>query len=263
MPEREVLRVKIISMGDAECGKSCLIKRYCEKRFVTKYMATLGIDFGVTRLKTTKYDVKVNIFDLAGQPFFLEVRNEFYKDTQGAMLVYDVTNRSSFESLNGWLKEMRAHLDKSLEMESVVFVVCANKTDLGRRKVDEAEGRLWAERKGFPYFETSAQSGTNVQEMFELLIQQVAEVSVGGEKPGKMVLDLAYTPEQAALVSKIRSCEDNYKMLGLNKCSSKEEINKSYKHMAVLLHPDKNLAPGSDEAFKCIAKAREELLKNR
>lgn len=154
------------------------------------------------------------------------------------MLVYDVTNRSSFESLNGWLKEMRAHLDKSLEMESVVFVVCANKvchnhliksgqfhfppqTDLGRRKVDEAEGRLWAERKGFPYFETSAQSGTNVQEMFELLIQQVAEVSVGGEKPGKMVLDLAYTPEQAALVSKIRSCEDNYKMLGLNKCSSK------------------------------------------
>lgn len=54
--------------------QSCLIKRYCEKRFVSKYMATLGIDFGVTRLKTTKYDVKVNIFDLAGQPFFYEVR---------------------------------------------------------------------------------------------------------------------------------------------------------------------------------------------
>ena len=53
--------------------QSCLIKRYCEKRFVSKYMSTLGIDFGVTKLKTAKYDVKVNIFDLAGQPFFFEV----------------------------------------------------------------------------------------------------------------------------------------------------------------------------------------------
>lgn len=54
--------------------QSCLIKRYCEKRFVSKYMATLGIDFGVTRLKISKHDVKVNIFDLSGQPFFFEVR---------------------------------------------------------------------------------------------------------------------------------------------------------------------------------------------
>lgn len=80
---------------------------------------------------------------------------------------------------------------------------------------------MWAEAKGFPYFETSAQSGDNVQEMFELFIQQVAEVSVGGVKPGRTALHLAYTPEQAALVSKIRSCEDNYKMLGLTQSSSK------------------------------------------
>ena len=55
--------------------QSCLIKRYCEKRFISKYMATLGIDFGVTRLETAKYDIKVNIFDLAGQSFFLEVKS--------------------------------------------------------------------------------------------------------------------------------------------------------------------------------------------
>lgn len=89
------LRVKIISMGAAECGKvsfctltgrrvvlcmstfmtlqSCLIKRFCEKRFVSKYMATLGIDFGVSKLKIGNHNVKVNIFDMAGQPFFFEV----------------------------------------------------------------------------------------------------------------------------------------------------------------------------------------------
>lgn len=59
--------------------------------------------------------------------YVAQVRNEFYKDTQGAMLVYDVTNRSSFEALNGWLKEMRTHLDSSSDMDSVVFIVCANK----------------------------------------------------------------------------------------------------------------------------------------
>ena len=95
-------------------------------------------------------------------------------------------------------------------------------TDLGNRRVDETEGRLWAESKGFPYFETSAQSGVNVQEMFELLIHHVAEVAAGGGvKPAKAALNLPYTPEQAALVTKTRSCEDSYKMLGLTKSCSK------------------------------------------
>lgn len=87
--------------------------------------------------------------------------------------------------------------------------------------MDEAEGRLWAETKGFPYFETSAQTGANVQVMFESLIHCVVDVSVSGGKHGKVVLDLAYTPEQAALVSKIRSCKDDYQMLGLSKSCSK------------------------------------------
>ena len=94
--------------------------------------------------------VKVNIFDMAGLPFFYEVgsephpqcltllmkvvhlyvhkvRNEFYKNTHGALLVYDVTNRSSFESLGDWLTEMRSHLHDPGEVDSIVFVVCANK----------------------------------------------------------------------------------------------------------------------------------------
>ena len=98
MPEtmegnKRSIRIKVISMGAAESGKvsncnlidfcetvhnpkflqSCLIKRFCEKRFVSKYMATLGIDFGVSRMVVGDCDVKVNIFDMAGQPFFFEV----------------------------------------------------------------------------------------------------------------------------------------------------------------------------------------------
>ncbi|KAH9492609.1 DnaJ sub C member 27-B, partial [Bulinus truncatus] len=66
------LRVKIISMGNAEVGKSCIIKRYCEKRFVNKYLTTIGIDYGVTKVSLKDRDIKVNIFDMAGHPLFYE-----------------------------------------------------------------------------------------------------------------------------------------------------------------------------------------------
>lgn len=169
----------------------------------------------------------------------------------------------------------------------IVVTGSSLQTDLGRRKVDESEGRLWAETKGFHYFETSAQSNTNIQEMFEMLVQSVVGVITSKEQQGgRLRTELGYTPEQAALVSRIRSCHDNYDILKVPRTCSRlvlfdintikhsifnnlfffcfrDEINKSYKQLAVLLHPDKNLAPGSEEAFKAIARAREELLRTR
>ena len=79
------LRVKVISIGNAGVGKSCLIKRYCEKRFVPKYLQTIGIDYGVTKVQvpmpksSERREVKANIFDMSGHVLFREVRNEFYK----------------------------------------------------------------------------------------------------------------------------------------------------------------------------------------
>ncbi|KAJ8322070.1 hypothetical protein KUTeg_000541 [Tegillarca granosa] len=126
---KRALRIKIISMGNAESGKSCIIKRYCEKRFVHKYLATIGIDYGVTKVVIKDKDIKVNIFDMAGHPIFYEVRNEFYKDTQGAVLTYDVSNRNSFESLDAWLLEMQNEIGNQAESDNVVVCVCANKID--------------------------------------------------------------------------------------------------------------------------------------
>ena len=128
--------------------------------------------------------------------FFMQVRNEFYKDTQGALLVFDVACRSTFDCLGDWLIEMRSHLPQPSNMDNVIFAVCANKvstllfsisefdwyictctcdyyfnpfqTDTGCREVTESEGRLWAETKGFLYFETSAKTGHNVVEMFQV-----------------------------------------------------------------------------------------------
>ena len=87
-------RILLISISQHHIGKSCLIKRYCEERFVTKYIATIGVDYGVKPVKIDRLgEFRINFWDLSGHSEFFEVRNEFYKDTQGCLLVYDVTSR--------------------------------------------------------------------------------------------------------------------------------------------------------------------------
>eukprot|EP00116_Pleurobrachia_bachei_P005409 sb/3465671/ len=191
------LRIKVISLGDASSGKSCIIKRYCEKRFVPKYMQTIGIDYGVTKFDDNGTDVRVNIFDFAGHPIFYEVRNEFYRDAQGVILVYDVTNRESFRHLDDWLLEMRKF---TCETDSFIVAVCANKTDASRRVVTEEAGREFAEKKGFLYFELSAYSGKGINEMFSGLFADVVKsVRFGKTKLGSV--NLGYTRDQADIVA--------------------------------------------------------------
>ncbi|KAK3780203.1 hypothetical protein RRG08_010597 [Elysia crispata] len=254
------LRVKIISMGNSETGKSCIIKRYCEKRFVNKYLATIGIDYGVTKVTLKERDIKVNIFDMAGHPLFYEVRNEFYKDTQGAILVYDVSDRSSFEALDRWMEELNSEIGIKSEVDSIVVCVCANKTDL-RRQVDESEGQLWADARGFHFFETSALSGDGVNEMFQALFEGVVKTCENGGKREPIATQLGYTKEQIDAIQRLKNAKNDYERLGLGPGASKDDVNKSYRKLAVLLHPDKSVAPGSEEAFKLLVAARTALLK--
>ncbi|KEG07123.1 ras-related GTP-binding protein [Trypanosoma grayi] len=210
-------RIKVISMGSSGVGKSCIIKRYCEGRFVTKYIPTIGIDYGVKRVvvrapphmlpATPKLAVRVNFWDMAGGEEYLEIRNEFYNAAEGALLVYDVTDAASFAALDKWVKEMEtnASVRRGSGNEAVtasvaraapkamVVVVCANKADdevyagastsnnnnsssgVGGKKrvVSDAEGRRWAEGRGYKYFETSACKGTCVAEALESLFSDV------------------------------------------------------------------------------------------
>ena len=156
------IRLKLLTIGAAHSGKSCIVKRYCEGRFVSKYVQTVGVDYGVKPVDVDGTMVRVNFWDLSGHAAFLEVRNEFYKDTTATLLVYDASDRNSFEELETWLREARTYGMK----ESTPVCVCANKIDRPR-KVSESEGRKWARDRGYDYFETSAQSGANVSEVFE------------------------------------------------------------------------------------------------
>ncbi|XP_018120033.1 dnaJ homolog subfamily C member 27-B isoform X3 [Xenopus laevis] len=245
---------------------SCIIKRYCEKRFVPKYQATIGIDYGVTKVQIKDREIKVNIFDMAGHPFFYEVRNEFYKDTQGVILVYDVGQKESFESLDAWLAEMKQELGPQINidnLDNIVFAVCANKIDSTKHRcVDESEGRLWSESKGFLYFETSAQSGEGINEMFQAFYSSIVDLCDNGGKRPVSAINIGFTKEQADSIRRIRNSKDSWDMLGVKPGATRDEVNKAYRKLAVLLHPDKCVAPGSEDAFKAVVNARTALLKN-
>uniref|UniRef100_UPI00358EC325 dnaJ homolog subfamily C member 27 isoform X2 n=1 Tax=Myxine glutinosa TaxID=7769 RepID=UPI00358EC325 len=257
MASTHSVSVKLISLGNSRVGKSSLIKRYCEKRFLSKYIATIGIDYGLTRVHLKDAELKVNIFDTSGNPLFYEIRNEFYNDNQGALLVYDAGSRDTFEALDDWLSEMSRCLMPRGSLNSVVCAVCANKVEPGRlRVVSESEGRSWAVSHGCLYFETSAQTGQGVVDMFESLL---AAMVGRGEGDGCRTSRRG-RKDQAEAVMRIRGCRDAWDTLGLRPGTTREEITRAYHRLAILLHPDKSSAPGCEEAFKAILHARNQLL---
>uniref|UniRef100_A0A8C3X9H8 DnaJ heat shock protein family (Hsp40) member C27 n=1 Tax=Cyanoderma ruficeps TaxID=181631 RepID=A0A8C3X9H8_9PASS len=178
-------------------------------------------------------------------------------------MVYDVGCKESFEALDSWVAEMRQELGPHASMDGLVCVVCANKVDAGKlRVVDESEGRLWAESRGFLYWETSAQSGEGIQEMFQSFYSAILELCENGGKRPAGNSGISFTREQADAIRRIRNSKDSWDALGVKPGASREEVTRAYRRLAVLLHPDKCVAPGSEDAFKALVNARTNLLKN-
>ena len=173
---------KVILAGDGAVGKTALRQAFMGVNFDGQYLMTIGADFSVkeVRLNTPGQDVmKFQIWDLAGQPRFQEVRSVYYSGIVGAVLVYDITRPDSYENTPKWLMEIKKHSRKG----AVPVVLLANKIDL-KDKVDyvieTSEGLAlssaiskyyWEEEyyHDIPYFETSAKTGVNVEEAFHKL----------------------------------------------------------------------------------------------
>jgi DnaJ family protein C protein 27 len=158
---REPSRVKLLVMGEPGVGKTAIIKRWITGEFSSKYEPTIGIDF-YSKLVDS---LSVGIWDLSGHPEFFEVRNDFYKETNGLLRVYDVTNKRSFDSMDMWLREAN-----KCGATSAYLAVCGTKADLKtRRGVQKSEAESWCQSRRFEYFEVSASSGQGINDMFMLI----------------------------------------------------------------------------------------------
>ena len=164
---------KIASVGNQEVGKSCLIKRYCEGRFVKRYISTIGVDYGVKKLTIKDTAISINFFDLSGNEDYKLIRTDFYEDTTGVAMVYDIDNRDSFSSLVHWEEEMKRN---GVDMSRAKVVVCGNKCDTKGREVPLRDAQQWCKNRNYLHFETSAATDTNVKEAFETLFSQCLDV---------------------------------------------------------------------------------------
>ncbi|EPQ57823.1 ras-domain-containing protein [Gloeophyllum trabeum ATCC 11539] len=161
--------LKFIITGDAAVGKSSLLVRLTDQRFLANPDPTLGVEFGSKLITIPEENkiVKLQCWDTAGTESFRSITRSYYRGAAGCLLVYDVTNRTTFENCRTWLADVREHADPHL-----TCILVGNKVDLcadegRRREVPTEEAELFAKEEGLLFVEASAKSGQNVQEAFE------------------------------------------------------------------------------------------------
>jgi len=166
---------KLVLVGDATVGKTCLLNQYMKGTMPAKPSATIGVEFANTTVRMKDNTaVKVQIWDTAGQERYRAITSAHYRGAMGALLVFDLTRKDSFEHCARWLEEIRQRTDP----ESPIIALVGNKADVvesdhRERQVSEEEARAFAKQNRLLFFETSAESGQNVREAFSQLIEGV------------------------------------------------------------------------------------------
>ncbi|GMI18267.1 hypothetical protein TrLO_g2764 [Triparma laevis f. longispina] len=155
--------VRILMVGDSACGKTSLVLRFDQNCFSTKFVTTIGVDYRDKVVKVEGVDMRVQLWDTAGQERFRSLTSNFFGRADGFVLTYDITNRTSFENVMGWMRDINSRAPPDVEI-----ILCANKTDVedDERVVNREEGEALAEEFGVVYFECSAKNGDNVNDMF-------------------------------------------------------------------------------------------------
>ncbi|EGD76056.1 GTP-binding protein yptV3 [Salpingoeca rosetta] len=161
--------LKILIIGDSNCGKSCLLMRFTDDTFDEHMGPTIGVDFKNKMLTLNGQQVKLTVWDTAGQDRFKTLTASYYRGAHGVILVYDVTRRATFEHIIPWLNEANVYCD-----DNVVKMLVANKID-EPRQVSTDEGRALAREKNMLFIECSAKTKVGVQQAFEELAQQVLD----------------------------------------------------------------------------------------
>lgn len=166
---RQTTHFKLCLLGNCGVGKSCLVLRFIRNEFIPAHDTTVGAAFQTKVLSLPSYDAKVELWDTAGQERYRSLAPMYYRNAQAALVVYDITNRESFEGAKQWVRELKKKMEPN-----VVLALAANKSDLAsRRVVDADEGALYAREEGLLYAETSAKDSSHVEALFRDIAMRV------------------------------------------------------------------------------------------
>ena len=178
---------KILTIGESGVGKTCVLRRFVENKFLKNHLGTIGIDFKTKTLNINNREIKLKIWDTAGQERFRNITTQYYKGADGIVLVYDVTDDGSFEKIRDWM----AQIQSNAQRDELGLVLLGNKCDIEPRVVTEEQGTKMAEELKVSYFETSALNGQGINEAFEQLARDIMKKKGVGDdnKDGGMELN--------------------------------------------------------------------------
>ena len=198
---------KYIIIGDAAVGKSNLLLRYAHGQFKPEYQLTIGVEFGAKNVEIRNKTYRIQIWDTAGQENFRSITRAYYKNSVCALVVYDISSRDSFNNVSTWIEDCKNQSPKTIYM-----VLVGNKSDLeDRRQVSKEEGEELAGKYGLHFYETSAKTGDNVDDIFKDSVNEIA-----------------------------KKIDENYYDLDNDTCGIKQGINKQNSQKAHLKHHKKN-----------------------
>lgn len=186
--EKSEVLYKVLVVGDIGTGKTSLVKRYVHGIFSPNYKSTIGVDFGLKVIQEEERNVRLQLWDVAGQERYGNMTRTYYHEAKGAVVVFDVTRASTFDAIEKWKTDIDSKLN------GLAVILLANKMDLIAK---EPEDSFWTEKrkeiahychqKGFKaWFEISVKDNINVKESFDRLIQEIDELE---NDPNKRVAE--------------------------------------------------------------------------
>jgi Ras-related protein Rab-11A len=161
--------MKLILIGDASVGKTNILTKYLKNEFDPNSKATVGVELGTKNIQIDNKIIKVQIWDTAGQERYKAITSTYYKGAKGAIIVYDITRKITFDNIEKWIGDLKVNGD-----ENIIIFLVGNKSDLNdNREVSKEDGLNKSEKFNIPFLETSALCGENISKVFEELIQKV------------------------------------------------------------------------------------------
>ena len=184
--------LKVLIIGDSGVGKSCLLNKYVDDIYIDHHLTTIGVDFKIKTIDVNGKIVKLQIWDTAGQERFRVITTSYYRGASAVLAVFDLTSRESFENLEVWLEQVYKLTETAVIRPTIIIVgTKSDKVDKNKYAVNPEDIHNFCEERGFKYFETSAVTGKNLNELFLTLSQDTIErkpLTGGGKKSDTITL---------------------------------------------------------------------------